>query len=344
MTEQASPSDQPQAYAGLYMRLKAGLMDWTFCAFFASIIAIVMITSFESGPWIFPVGVSISVIAAWLYFALYESSAAGATPGKKRYQISVRDSKGSRVTFKKASIRFVGKLVTLNTYLLLMIPILFNQRRRALQDFMADTVVIDNLKIAHEKAHSKATPSEKITHEIVHSEAAPSKPKDSRGSGKNFLLDLVIFLVTAYVAYHFFGSDWKAPSERVSSIFPVVVKLPGKDGPTFQSVGWYQLENSLDEHSDWKLDLPVGHKDITTEGSGDEPEYLTFDVKPIDGGIRVEVNHRDGSYDVDATYTVINNKVNPEKMHSAHAMTLIAAIFIAILITYLVGWVRKNSV
>jgi hypothetical protein len=119
------------------------------------------------------------------------------------------------------------------------------------------------------------------------------------------------------------------------------VTLPGNDGPTFQSVGWYQLENSLAEHPDWKLNLPAGHKDIPTEGSGDEPEYLSFDVKPIEGGIRVEVNHRNGSYASYGSYTVINNKVNPEKLHTTHAMMLIPAVFIAILGTSLALRGRK---
>jgi uncharacterized RDD family membrane protein YckC len=356
MTEQASPSDKPQTYAGLYMRLKAGLMDWTFCAFFASIIAIVMIINFESSPWIFPIGLSISLISTWLYFALYESSASGATPGKKRYQISVRDTNGNRITFIKASIRFVGKLVTLNTYLLLMIPIFFNQRRRALQDFIAGTVVVDNWKITNEDGQPEVIPSEKITIEQgLHldtpleeftnvnnsAKTTPSKSIDSRGSGKEFLIGLVIFVMTCYVAYYFFGGDWKLPSKKIPYNFPVLVTLSGSGEPTFKNLGWYQLQSSLTEHPDWKLELPLGKNHLYLDSAGEEPEEVDFDVKPIAAGIRVEVTQRGGSYNIDATYTVFNNKVTPEEMHWWNAMSLMAAIIIAILTTSLALRGRK---
>ena len=49
----------------------------------------------------------LAVIGSWLYWALTERSAWQATPGKKAMGIYVTDLQGSRVTFGKASGRFL---------------------------------------------------------------------------------------------------------------------------------------------------------------------------------------------------------------------------------------------
>jgi uncharacterized RDD family membrane protein YckC len=58
------------------------------------------------------------VLMSWLYFAILESSAWRATLGKRLLGLHVGDLKGDRVTFGRASLRFVfGRLLLHIPYL-----------------------------------------------------------------------------------------------------------------------------------------------------------------------------------------------------------------------------------
>jgi uncharacterized RDD family membrane protein YckC len=54
--------------------------------------------------------VVIFVIISWLYFALTESSKKQASIGKRIFHLIVTDLQGNRITFLKATLRFMGKL------------------------------------------------------------------------------------------------------------------------------------------------------------------------------------------------------------------------------------------
>lgn len=54
--------------------------------------------------------VAIFIIISWLYFALTESSKKQASIGKRVFQLIVTDLQGNRITFRKATLRFWGKL------------------------------------------------------------------------------------------------------------------------------------------------------------------------------------------------------------------------------------------
>ena len=54
--------------------------------------------------------VVIFIIISWLYFALTESSKKQASIGKRVFQLIVTDLQGNRITFLKATLRFLGKL------------------------------------------------------------------------------------------------------------------------------------------------------------------------------------------------------------------------------------------
>lgn len=76
------------------------------------------------------------------YFSLFESSKYSATPGKRLMGLIVTDRFGGRLTFKLAMRRFVGRILSLFTLNLGYLLVLFDKRRRALHDRVANTYVI----------------------------------------------------------------------------------------------------------------------------------------------------------------------------------------------------------
>jgi uncharacterized RDD family membrane protein YckC len=80
--------------------------------------------------------------AAWLYFSLMESSAYQATLGKRLVGIMVTDLSGQRIGFGRATARFFAKYLS---QLILYIGFFmagFTQRKQALHDLIASTLVV----------------------------------------------------------------------------------------------------------------------------------------------------------------------------------------------------------
>ena len=82
-------------------------------------------------------------IATWLYFAFFESSRRQGSWGKQLMNIKVVSSRdGQKISFGKATGRFVGKLLSM--LVIVGYPIaLFSQKKQALHDLMAETIVIE---------------------------------------------------------------------------------------------------------------------------------------------------------------------------------------------------------
>jgi uncharacterized RDD family membrane protein YckC len=84
----------------------------------------------------------ISLLGAWLYFALLESSAWQATPGKRLLGLKVTDLEGQPITFARASARYFGRILSglpLGAGYLLAA---FTARRQALHDLLAGCLVL----------------------------------------------------------------------------------------------------------------------------------------------------------------------------------------------------------
>lgn len=78
----------------------------------------------------------------WLYMALQESSASGATPGKKAMGLRVVDGNGERISFLRAFGRNVGRLLCYYSLTIGYLVMFFNERRRGLHDIVAGTRVV----------------------------------------------------------------------------------------------------------------------------------------------------------------------------------------------------------
>lgn len=87
-----------------------------------------------------------AIAISWLYFALMESSERQATFGKAMLNLRVTDANGNRLSFGHASGRYFSKIITgLVPFGIGYIMAGFTQKKQALHDFIAGTVVIRTL-------------------------------------------------------------------------------------------------------------------------------------------------------------------------------------------------------
>ena len=124
-------------------RVWAAVLDFIACYLLFTVAAFVLVVAGVSNPYFEITGPILLVAIPWLYFAGFESSAARATPGKREAQLVVTDAQGARISFARASLRFLGKAVLLATCGLGLLTLFFDRQRRALDDFVADTRVHD---------------------------------------------------------------------------------------------------------------------------------------------------------------------------------------------------------
>jgi uncharacterized RDD family membrane protein YckC len=104
------------------------------------------LSAYPLGILLFLVGavavVLFGVVLNFVYYAWFESSKTGATPGKKLMRIRVVNTNGERITFLRALLRRVGKTVSGLVLYLGFLMILFTERRQALHDVIAGTLVV----------------------------------------------------------------------------------------------------------------------------------------------------------------------------------------------------------
>jgi uncharacterized RDD family membrane protein YckC len=84
----------------------------------------------------------VGCLANWLYCALMESSKWQATLGKIALGMKVTDLEGRRIGFGRASGRFFAKIVSSLTLFIGYLIQVFTERRQALHDLIAGTVIV----------------------------------------------------------------------------------------------------------------------------------------------------------------------------------------------------------
>ena len=85
---------------------------------------------------------ALSSLIHWLYFALMESSPRQATLGKMALNLRVTDPHGRRISFARATGRFFAKILSGLIFLIGYLMAAFTERKRALHDIIAGTLVI----------------------------------------------------------------------------------------------------------------------------------------------------------------------------------------------------------
>jgi uncharacterized RDD family membrane protein YckC len=153
------------SYGGFWQRFAAYLIDGiiTTAAIMILVIPIVLLTgvmahlgslAHQPGDEMDPAAAAlfltvmfglagVAILISWLYHAYQESGEKQATWGKSAMGLYVTDVAGQRISFARASGRFFSKIITGMIPLLIgWIMAAFTERRQALHDMIASTVVL----------------------------------------------------------------------------------------------------------------------------------------------------------------------------------------------------------
>jgi uncharacterized RDD family membrane protein YckC len=141
-------------FAGFWLRAVAYLLDSLVVGFLVTLA--ILLPLVERGaipadnPWFLYQNQSrqtlatwlLVFMASWLYFSAFESSAWQATPGKRLLGLCVTDLAGRRLTFTRASLRYLGKLVFGTILLFGFLFVAFTPQKQALYDITAQCLVL----------------------------------------------------------------------------------------------------------------------------------------------------------------------------------------------------------
>lgn len=133
------------AYPGFLRRLAAGLVD--LIILFLVLMGLLSMFGLDASAArsVFQ-DVVLQTLVLWFYSAALESSVRQATLGKIALGLLVTDLEGRPVSFGRASIRAIGKIVTLMLFGIGYLSVPFTRRRQALHDLISGCQVIRDMK------------------------------------------------------------------------------------------------------------------------------------------------------------------------------------------------------
>ncbi len=137
----------PSPFAGVATRaLGLGIDAGLILVAFASVAALAgLIASLVGGlrpQWL--AGILLAggwMLIAGIYFVMFWSGA-GQTPGMRLMRLRVRGPGGSPPSLGRSIVRAFGTLISIIPFFAGYLPVLFDERRRGLPDFMAGTEVV----------------------------------------------------------------------------------------------------------------------------------------------------------------------------------------------------------
>jgi uncharacterized RDD family membrane protein YckC/Tfp pilus assembly major pilin PilA len=141
------PTTKPAApainvYGSFLSRFGAYIVDYFIILLLFAVISVVLAQSGKTGPEQGGKILLSFLCCAWLYKALFESSAWQATLGKKLFSIKVTDLNGNRIGFGQATGRFFAQLLSQISFTIGYLMAAFTERRQALHDMIAGTLVV----------------------------------------------------------------------------------------------------------------------------------------------------------------------------------------------------------
>jgi uncharacterized RDD family membrane protein YckC/Tfp pilus assembly protein PilE len=155
-------------YAGFVRRFAALLLDNLILAVPLWLIAILLsiplgLSSSNSGDRVSAMAQGVYyllwLIASPLYFAGQESSAHQATLGKRALGIKVTDDNGQRLSFSHALGRWFATALSYLTFYIGFLMAAFTERKRALHDMVASTLVVDRWAYTEFPERQQRSPS-----------------------------------------------------------------------------------------------------------------------------------------------------------------------------------------
>ena len=147
------PKPVGETYAGFWIRFGAQLIDGIILLIINFVIGFCIglyigivnprlsETYFESLSWVIAFWI-ISLIISWIYFAYQESSSKQATLGKQVFGLIVTDIEGNRLSFERATGRWLAKILSVLILCIGLIMIGFTERKQGLHDIIVNTYVI----------------------------------------------------------------------------------------------------------------------------------------------------------------------------------------------------------
>jgi uncharacterized RDD family membrane protein YckC len=127
----AVAADVTAGYAGFWQRFLATLIDWIVVVAASVIISVVSFGALTPA----------SFFLAWLYEAFLTSSEWQATLGKRALNIVVVGLDGNPISFWRATGRHFAKYLSAFILFIGYIMAAFTEKKQALHDMMAETVV-----------------------------------------------------------------------------------------------------------------------------------------------------------------------------------------------------------
>jgi uncharacterized RDD family membrane protein YckC len=157
----ALPQTHP-TYAGFWLRAVASLIDRIILSFIFGLIASFRPAMFLilpdpnaqlhppstfqefllSFPHPTPTGFLAFLLLMWIYYASFEASPWQATPGKRVLRLYVTDLTGRPITFSRATIHNIGRMISEMTFWVGYIPAGFSEKKQALHDMIAGCLVL----------------------------------------------------------------------------------------------------------------------------------------------------------------------------------------------------------
>lgn len=134
-------------YANFISRAVAVFIDSFILFFIGGILSVVaglilsLLTVFILDPITLTGG--IYAVVSWLYHALSEASSWRATLGKMAMGIYVSDMEGNRISFPRATVRYLSKILSAMFLGLGYLLALFTRKNQALHDLIAGTLVLN---------------------------------------------------------------------------------------------------------------------------------------------------------------------------------------------------------
>jgi uncharacterized RDD family membrane protein YckC len=133
-------------YGGFWRRFAAFLIDGIilYLSLFmvGFVLGIALAIGNGNGDAVGSVAWLLGVIGSWLYYALFESSAWQATPGKKALDLKVTTEQGERISFGRATGRHFSKIISGLTLGIGYLMVGFMDKKQGLHDLIARTLVI----------------------------------------------------------------------------------------------------------------------------------------------------------------------------------------------------------
>ena len=139
----------PIRHGGFFLRVVAALIDlgivWAFAWGVSAVLGISFLAATPeqlADTTIMHVLVSITLFAAWIYFAGMEASGMQATLGKAFMGLYVADLRGARASFLRTSARHWAKFLSTAIFFVGYLMAMFPPRHQGLHDMLAGCLVL----------------------------------------------------------------------------------------------------------------------------------------------------------------------------------------------------------